>query len=1072
MKKITKILLSALLIINLFSTIVFAQVSNVDLSDQEATNDVDVINELSEKVLKDKSNDKNIGKEYGKYKSKNSRQSNIYSSISSEFEDDLNDEIFKQSYEASKYIEYLSPITDDNYEVALAKSNGSYIFLDSDDSYDQSIKIAEESGKVIEASDTINDEEYIPCVIDSKGIVVYSTLAMGRAIKYTNGVVDNSQVTNLFANASDINTSWKADNYINHNYAEDVPIIESTPNALKVMVSGYIGWGKIDPNNSTYDFTVVPMNQVTNPSYYQVVNNQITHFISSDMTSTTVKGNTITIGMAPKYLKSEVKYYSYDGKYFYTNLTTLANDFKNNTRANSVNANNPYYNYYQYLPYRSKTSYTASELNNFINSKTNSNSKLRGIGSKLIDVQEKYGVNAGIILGIAINESGWGTSSIAQNKNNLFGLNAVDSSPGQSANYFSSVDQCIEEFAKMWISSGYSDPQDSRYYGGFLGNKDLGTNVKYASDPYWGEKNASHYFNVDKSISGFNNCYDYTKLFDYNNYTLGLITGDTAVYFNNGSKIYNVSNKNTAKAEVVNGIVAISGVNNSYNINNVSSYRIIPVRTTTLNSEFSGYYDWNTYGYIDKTKVKILNNELDSVNNLKYRTHVQNYGWQSWKFNGAMSGTSGEGLRLEGIEFKLQNQKYSGSIQYKTHVQNYGWQDWSTDGEMSGTSGEGLRLEGIKIQLTGEMKNHYDVYYRVHAEDYGWLGWTKNGAPSGTEGLSKRLEGIEVVLVDKDGAAPGSTANSCIAKNPTIGYSTHVQNYGWKDWSTNGQMSGTSGENLRVESVQIALQGQNYNGSVEYRTHVENYGWQDWSKDGNSNGTIGKGLRVEAVQIKLTDEMAKKYDIYYRVYAEGYNWLGWAKNGASAGTEGLSKRLEAIEIVLVEKGKKAPGSTANSFVKPESEVKSSITYRTHVENYGWQDWSKDGTMSGTSGKALRLEGIEIKLDPAKYSGDILYSTHIQNYGWQAWKSNGEMSGTSGKALRLEAIKIKLNGTMESKYDIYYRTHLQNCGWLDWAKNGEPSGSEGLNLRLEGIEIVLVEKGKEAPGNTVNSFVKK
>ncbi|MFV0393575.1 MAG: hypothetical protein ACK5LC_04150, partial [Coprobacillaceae bacterium] len=65
----------------------------------------------------------------------------------------------------------------------------------------------------------------------------------------------------------------------------------------------------------------------------------------------------------------------------------------------------------------------------------------------------------------------------------------------------------------------------------------------------------------------------------------------------------------------------------------------------------------------------------------------------------------------------------------------------------------------------------------------------------------------------------------------------------------------------------------------------------------------------------LTGEMANKYDVYYRVHAEDYGWLGWAKNGSSAGTSGLSKRLEAIEIVLVEKGGKAPGSTANSYIK-------------------------------------------------------------------------------------------------------------------------------------------------------------
>ena len=37
-----------------------------------------------------------------------------------------------------------------------------------------------------------------------------------------------------------------------------------------------------------------------------------------------------------------------------------------------------------------------------------------------------------------------------------------------------------------------------RYYGGYLGDKASGMNVKYASDPYWGEKAAANYYSFDK----------------------------------------------------------------------------------------------------------------------------------------------------------------------------------------------------------------------------------------------------------------------------------------------------------------------------------------------------------------------------------------------------------------------------------------------------------------------------------------------------------------------------------------------------------------------------------------------
>lgn len=146
----------------------------------------------------------------------------------------------------------------------------------------------------------------------------------------------------------------------------------------------------------------------------------------------------------------------------------------------------------------------------------------------------------------------------------------------------------------------------------------------------------------------------------------------------------------------------------------------------------------------------------DSVNTM-YRTHVQSFGWQGWKYNGQMSGTSGKSKRLEGIELQLTNQQYDGGIRYRTHIQSIGWQGWKENGAMSGTSGQAKRLEAIEIQLTGTMEKKYDVYYRVHAQKFGWMDWAKNGEPAGTAGYAYRLEGIEIKLVPKGSAAPGST---------------------------------------------------------------------------------------------------------------------------------------------------------------------------------------------------------------------------------------------------------------------------------------------------------------------------
>jgi len=304
-----------------------------------------------------------------------------------------------------------------------------------------------------------------------------------------------------------------------------------------------------------------------------------------------------------------------------------------------------------------------------------------------------------------------------------------------------------------------------------------------------------------------------------------------------------------------------------------------------------------------------------------------------------------------------------------------------------------------------------------------------------------------------------------ITANPCVEYCAHVQNVGWQGWISDGGLAGTSGQSLRLEAIRVRVpKDVGLSGSILYRTHIQNVGWEtSWKADGELSGTSGRGLRLEALQIKLSGDLAAAYDVYYRVHAQNFGWLGWAKNGESAGTAGYSYRLEALQVVLVKKGAAAPGSTNNAFAAKL------VSYRTHVQNVGWQGYVSDGATSGTSGRSLRLEGINIQLGSLGYGGSIRYRTHVQNIGWQGWRSDGAMAGTSGQSLRLEAIQIQLTGDMAQRYDVYYRVHCQNIGWMGWAKNGSSAGTAGYAYRLEAIQIRLVPKGGAAPGPTSGSF---
>ena len=321
-----------------------------------------------------------------------------------------------------------------------------------------------------------------------------------------------------------------------------------------------------------------------------------------------------------------------------------------------------------------------------------------------------------------------------------------------------------------------------------------------------------------------------------------------------------------------------------------------------------GYGEVDAYAAVYAAKT----GHVPTAASVRYRTHVQKTGWQAWKKDGASAGTTGSALRLEAIEVELADQPVEGSIEYRTHIQGIGWEsDWRSDGAMSGTNGQALRLEAIQIRLTGEMAECYDVYYRVHAQHFGWMGWACNGESAGTAGYAYRLEAIQICIVPKGSDAPGST-DGCF-RGALVRYRTHVQRYGWQGYVGDGVTSGTSGQSLRLEGIEIRLNDAPCTGSVQYRTHVQRIGWQGWRSDGAMSGTSGQALRLEAIQIRLTGEMAESYDVWYRVHAQHFGWMGWACNGASAGTAGYAYRLEAIEIVVLPKGSAAPGSTDNAF---------------------------------------------------------------------------------------------------------------------------------------------------------------
>ena len=154
---------------------------------------------------------------------------------------------------------------------------------------------------------------------------------------------------------------------------------------------------------------------------------------------------------------------------------------------------------FQFSNLKSRTNYTAADINRLYSIMGVSDSKLASKGATFKAAEQRYGVNALYLVAHSALESAWGRSKIAKDKNNFFGISAYDDSPYTSATKFDNVDSGILGAAR-WINSRYLHNSGYPANGAYLGNKAGGMNVNYATAPYWGESIASIMFSANEKL--------------------------------------------------------------------------------------------------------------------------------------------------------------------------------------------------------------------------------------------------------------------------------------------------------------------------------------------------------------------------------------------------------------------------------------------------------------------------------------------------------------------------------------------------------------------------------------------
>ena len=370
----------------------------------------------------------------------------------------------------------------------------------------------------------------------------------------------------------------------------------------KVKIANFTGWVAVD------NYEIVPITWVKSSSSYTVTEESIRHNYVTKVQESYNGNSGSTIGPKPDMLSTGT-YYSYDGHFFYKDRKTMLKDYKNNTHNNAVNKDNEYYNYYMYLSNHTRTNYSSQNIDEYIrnnmgyyrevfgNAASSGASRLYGKGQFFYYAQEKHGVNAVLSLSLSRNETGNGRSNLSINKNNGFGLNAVDSSPTNSADWYATFTESILGYASHWITQRYADVTQWHYFGPQFGNKGIGMNVKYASDPYWSEKMAANYYSLDKSKG----------LQDYNYYQLGVLK--------QGAVIARSDAKNSAKEvykfpEAEDAVVIVGEKEGDVVNGDATWYELVSDLNLddNYNEQADGKdYNWNKTVYVPATYIKKIN---------------------------------------------------------------------------------------------------------------------------------------------------------------------------------------------------------------------------------------------------------------------------------------------------------------------------------------------------------------------------------------------------------------------------------------------------------------------------------
>lgn len=172
-------------------------------------------------------------------------------------------------------------------------------------------------------------------------------------------------------------------------------------------------------------------------------------------------------GLAPTQKENKIQYASYAKNNDFTDFNPDADE--NNLASLDVTTELPKLN--------------VEQISSIITSHFSKSPVIKASDAQgIFEAQQKSGMSALAILGIGALESGYGTSNIAKNKNNLWGWGASNSNPAGNAKSFSPISQGALEFANSYIKTYYNGYGAKSIQSAGTGDNAAGKGYAYNND--------------------------------------------------------------------------------------------------------------------------------------------------------------------------------------------------------------------------------------------------------------------------------------------------------------------------------------------------------------------------------------------------------------------------------------------------------------------------------------------------------------------------------------------------------------------------------------------------------------